>query len=295
MYKVVRLNKYSLDILRELNNNREFFNKSNEEFFSIYDNSNFPSQIFIRRRVRLLFKGDVAIGYVWIEPYEKDVNKIKALYIEGDYKEASIKEAYEFLLHSLPKKKIYIYSCLQNDLNEKLLKDLLFSLKGATITLKRNIEDYYDTKFQPIEREHISTRAFIRDKDEELRCKIQNEIFKNNKRIPLSIDDIYFDEAQEYYIEEGALFLYYKEQCIGYGQLMLDHEKPLIVNFGLIEEYRGSGFSKILMNLLLRKAAMLNYKECFIKVSSSNEKALGLYKSSGFTIHEEETEYYYFT
>lgn len=298
MYKVVRLNKYSLDILRKLNSNRELFNISNENFFSIYEKSNFPSQIFIRRRVRLLFEDDVAIGYVWIEPYEKDVNKIKSLYVQGDYNEASTRDAFEFLLHSLPKKKNYIYSCLQNDFNDKLLKDLYFSIKGDTITLRKDIEKYNDEnkdKFEPIEKEFLSHRTFVKDKDEELRCQIQNDIFKNKKRIPLSVDDIYFDEAQEYYMEEGAIFLYYKDQCIGYGQIMLEDEKPIIVNFGLIEEYRGMGFSRILLNLLLKKVAMLNYRECFIKVSSSNDKALGLYKSSGFSIHEENSEYIYFT
>lgn len=296
MYKVIRLSKYYLNELRKLNSNRELFNKCNDDFFSIYDTSSFASQIFIRRRVRLLLKDDVVLGYVWIEPFDKDINKIKSLYVEGDYNDASICEAYEFLLDTLPKKKCYIYNCLQNKINEKLLKYLLFSVKDSTISLIKSIDSYDENfKLDSINSEGIYTRTFMRDKDEELRCRIQNDIFKSNKRIPLSVDDIYFDEAQDYYMNDCALFLYYNDQCIGYGQLMLDHNIPLIVNFGIIEEYRGKGFSKVLLSKLLNKASMLDYKECLIRVSSNNDKALNLYKSFGFKVYEEAAEYYYFT
>ncbi|WP_406541200.1 hypothetical protein [Clostridium ljungdahlii] len=55
----------------------------------------------------------------------------------------------------------------------------------------------------------------------------------------MTLEDIYFDEAQDYYFEKGAIFLKQNDEYIGYGQIVMENDIPVIVNFGILKEFRG--------------------------------------------------------
>lgn len=288
--RVLKLNKSYLEQMEKLNSKRKVFNINNKDFFCEYNNSNFAAQLFLRKRVRMLMSGELPIGYIWIEPESKDVNRINSMYVQNDDKDKEV-IFYDTLLKSLPKNKINLYSCSINKNNENMLKSLMFSVKSGTITLKKEIKDHVNVNVP----NNISFKAFEKNVDERLRCEVQNGIFKNNKRIPLSVDDIFFDETQDYYLENASLFIYLDKICIGYGQLMMENENITVVNFGLLEEYRGKGFGVYLLDKLIDIAKGLNFHEVYIKVSAQNTRALSLYKKMGFNEYSKINDYCYIT
>ena len=96
---------------------------------------------------------------------------------------------------------------------------------------------------------NITFSIVQKDKDEKARCILQNEIFNNDDRIPINIEDIYYDEAQEYYFDKGAIFIELDNKPIGYGQIIVEDKVAIIVNFGIIEKYRKEGYGKVSIKL----------------------------------------------
>ena len=56
-----------------------------------------------------------------------------------------------------------------------------------------------------------------------------------------------------------------------------------VVNFGILKDFRGYGFGKILLNYLIKKAKDSKIDKLFIRVEESNYKALKLYNWIGFS------------
>ena len=64
--------------------------------------------------------------------------------------------------------------------------------------MKLNIKD-----FNPKRRVTNATFSLWEaGKDDELRCKLQNEIFNEDNRTPLTEDDIKYDIKQDYYLKD---------------------------------------------------------------------------------------------
>ena len=55
-----------------------------------------------------------------------------------------------------------------------------------------------------------------------------------------------------------------------------------IVNFGIVDKYRGKGLSKIFLKKIIDEAKKYGIDELYIRVDSNNIKAINLYKSIGF-------------
>ena len=56
----------------------------------------------------------------------------------------------------------------------------------------------------------------------------------------------------------------------------------MLVNFGILEEYRELGYGQILLEYMINFAYDIKLSELFIRVTDSNYKALNLYKKTGF-------------
>ncbi|WP_461613437.1 GNAT family N-acetyltransferase [Clostridium sp. Marseille-QA1073] len=141
----------------------------------------------------------------------------------------------------------------------------------------------YNFKLPP----EINFKTFEIGEDEKIRCSLQNKIFKTSSRVEIDIEDIVFEEEQKYYLNEGSIFIKYGEKFIGYGQLIKENNKVSIVNFGILDEFRNRGYSKILLKHLLNIAIDNNFKEIYLKCNSDNIKALKLYKEHDFKIEKE--------
>ncbi|NMM62691.1 GNAT family N-acetyltransferase [Clostridium sp. P21] len=274
MYQCVTLNKRNFGVLRKLNEIRNNFNSLNEDFFAVYNECNFAGQILLKRKVKLLKKDEEYIGYMWFEMTDKNNCNINSLSVseKTDY------IPYKFLLTALKSNCTSSYLCEDNDYNFDILKNIGFNVKDGTLIL---CSDTY--KNVPLLlKDDLEFENFKMGFDEQIRCTIQNEVFKEESRVPLSLEDIYYDELQSYYFDRGAVFLKKDGKHIGYGQIIIEDNTPFIVNFGILEEYRGKGYSKSLFTYLLKICSFNGFDQVKIKVKISNIVALNLYKSLDF-------------
>ena len=248
MYSCVSLSRKNIEQLLELNKMRKGFNILNEDFCEYYSNMSIAKKFFIHRRVKLLKYNSKVIGYIWLSKYNKFSFCIDSMYVEG---EKHLIERYALLLDSINLKSTLTYNCERNEINYRILSQLGFIKKEGTYEMQAKItipKILYNS-------EDILFEQFQKGKHEEIRCKIQNEIFKQDTRIPLTKEDMYYDELQSYYYEKGSILLKKDNVYIGYGQIIFNDSIPTIVNVGLMEGNRGRGYGRALMyylfNLLL--------------------------------------------
>ncbi|MFA9397159.1 MAG: GNAT family N-acetyltransferase [Clostridiaceae bacterium] len=273
---LVDFKKNNMRYFKELNNKSYIFNKKNNDFFKTYDESSFTKRIILKKQVKLLKCSGEISGFIWYE-VNNDIVTINSMYVDGNKSELYK----EFI--NLIEAEYFQYYCEKNDINLTILNDIGFTKREGNLVLKKKIENRVKTS--PLK--DIWIRTLIKGKDEAIRCRIQNEIFDNKNRIPLTINDIYFDEIQDYCIEGGSLFIENRKEVIGYGQIILEHGRVTIVNFGIISNYRGLGYGELFINELINILYNKNCKEVYIKVDSRNIKAYNLYKKVGFNLEKE--------
>lgn len=276
MRSIVSLNKSKITLLRQLNSLRGDFNIQNNDFFDVYDGLNFLQQFFYRKRVKFLKEGLHYIGYIWSTHISKTNCIINSLYLPPN----SSKQHFKELLATLETYNNVEYVCEKNLFNFYNLERVGFNKNSGTLELNLLINDSLPLTCT----EDVNFEALKKDSNETIRCCIQNEVFENHDRIPLSIEDMYFDEAQSYYLEEGAIFIKNNLDYVGYGQIILEKDYVAIVNFGIINSFRRKGYGKLLLTKLLNIVQSLGYKKVAIKVASDNIAALKLYEELGFRI-----------
>lgn len=301
MVLLERLSSNNFENFKSLNLER--FNQDNydKNFFEYYENEKFFFKIFLKKFVKLFIYEKEVIGYIWYEvPVEIPV-RVWSLYIKPKYIDLLSSD----ILNSF-NNTILSYETSDNKMNNLMLLKLGFKKVKPSVLMSMTLEKYskekqidklindltynnnllvkfnflYNTN---ITRLNISIEKVILNKDEELRCKIQNSIFSASTRIPLEVQDIENDIEQDYYIEDLSLFIKLNNVAIGYGQIIYNRDMYTVVNFGLINEFRGYGFGKILLDYLIKSAKSMNIDELFIRVEENNYNALKLYSWIGFT------------
>lgn len=283
MYKCIKLIKKNLKYFRELNGKRSLFNSLNKDFFQTYDDCNFAQQMILRRKVKLIKNNVKYIGYIWTDIYHKNICNINALNVVYGYNNMD-NLPYKYLINTIKEHYTVKYLCENNNYNLNLLKSMGFKKKEGTLILYKELSE----SIHFILNKELEFEILQKGKDEEKRCEIQNKIFEEDDRVPLTLEDIFFDEIQDYYFERGAVFLKKSNKYIGYGQFIIEKEIPVIVNFGIIKEYRGKGYSKCLLTYLLKLIYSNGFNKIIIKVKDSNYIALNLYKSIGFKVEKEQ-------
>jgi ribosomal protein S18 acetylase RimI-like enzyme len=286
-----------------LNNMESFkvlYNKSlqkvsyDKDFFKCYDNKNFIIKFLFRKFMRIIKVNDKNIGYIWYETPIDKFTRVWALYLDLDCIDLINESTLSYF-----NDKILSYEAVDNLENALILNKLGFKKIRYTILMEMNIENYsnkeriYETYkkmnnninvHQKINSDRISfsTRKLIVGKDEELRCKIQNEIFGEWNRRPLTVEDIYTDMTQDYFLKDLCIFGMINDSYIGYGQIIFNREMFTIVNFGVINEFREMGLGKLLLNDIILYAKDAGIKDLYIRVDCNNINAINLYKWSGF-------------
>lgn len=278
MYQYINVTKKSWDCINKYNHKIREFNELNKDFFDEYKSSKFLEQIFLKRSVRAVFKDDILVGFLWYEKNSEDIYNINSFFIDPNSVNEDLLES---LFSKFKKGTSFSYDCINNGNNYIILDKLGFELENRTLELSMELNGYFNIDELDC---GLSFEILKEGKQEILRCELQNEIFKNDNRIPLTIDDIFYDETQSYYIKSGGMLLKYNNFYIGYGQVIMDENCPTIVNFGILPSYRGLGYSKIFIKRLLNFCFDKGFFKIKIKVSFDNTKAINLYKSIGFNI-----------
>ena len=300
MVLLERLSSNNFENFKNLNLER--FSKENydKNFFEYYENEKFFLKIFLKKFVKLFIYRKEVIGYIWYEiPVEMPV-RVWSLYIKPEYIDLLSPE----ILKSFNNTILSYETCNDEDTNRMLINlgfkkvkpSLLMNIelsnynKAAQVALLKNSLEHNSNVINSlnnlsngnIRNINITTEKVLLDRDEELRCKIQNSVFSATTRIPLEVEDIQNDIEQDYYMEDLSLFIKLNNIAIGYGQIIFNRDMYTVVNFGILKEFRGYGFGKILLNELINAAKKMQINELFIRVEENNYSALKLYNWIGF-------------
>lgn len=282
-----KLTLHNMDIFKEIYSRNFEEANYNKDFFKSYDSQNFLIKFLYRKSIRLIKVNEVYIGYIWYEGSLSQYTKVWALYIDFKYMGSLNKN-----ILSLFNNYLLSYEALDTLQNSIVLESLGFTKKKYTLLLKLNLKTYEDKKDEYIKEVKFKlrlnntinfyTRIFEPGKDEILRCDIQNDIFEQWNRLPLTTEDIYADMAQDYYINELCILAILNNEYIGYGQIIYNRSMFTIVNFGIVSKYRGLGFGNLFLNEMIEYAKKYGIENLYIRVDSDNIKAINLYRKIGF-------------
>lgn len=276
MYRCKKLNWFNINKFRKLNRENICFDFTKEDFFKVYNELNIFEKFLYNKNVKLLKCNKEYIGYIWVNNICKNFYKINSMTINSSNDNIFL---YKKFFESFKKGTLFEVDC---DFNMSLI-EIGFKEVNKLFEMKVKLEEKYDIELPS----KISFKTFEKGEDEDIRCDLQNRIFKTTSRIEIDIDDIVFEEGQKYYLNEGSIFIKYGEKFIGYGQLIKENNKVSIVNFGILDEFRNKGYSKILLKYLLNIAIDNNFKDIYLKCNSNNTKALKLYKDHNFKVEKE--------
>ncbi|WP_426349370.1 GNAT family N-acetyltransferase [Alloiococcus sp. CFN-8] len=253
------------------------FNQLNEDFYKFYNCLDWIKLLRLKKKVFLIKVDSEYIGYIWTEETDYKVNKIYSLYINGN---SNITDLIDLSKYFRRGHKFY-YECRLNSFNKQVLDSLSFKGINHYIEMKYSLEAHI-CDYKRVQ--DIAFRPFIEDKDEILRCKLQNDIFFSEGRVPLNIKDMYNDEEQEYYLMGGGFFITHKGEYVGYGQLIKHDydDSVLLVNFGILEAKRNNGLGRLLLNYILNQAKVMGYKYIYLRVNINNIAAIKLYSDFNF-------------
>lgn len=269
-----KLSLNNIEVFRELYNESNNYESYDKNFFCIYDNQNFVMKFLYRKFVKLIIVNGITIGYLWHESPTDRFTRVWALFISPKYynliNERTLSDFDNLIL---------AYEELNKNKKNLILNKLGFENIRYTNLMHMDLESYNENSSNY---KGFKIVKFQENKDEGLRCHIQNQIFGESSRRELVIDDIYMDMAQDYYIEHLCYFGIENYKHIGYGQIINNRGMHTIVNFGISKGSRGKGLGKALLNGIIIKAKEAGIRDLYIRVDYENTKAINLYKDIGF-------------
>lgn len=267
-----RLNNNNNDIFDSLLQESKQVIKYQQDFYRYYIHRGTVHRFFIKRSIRLLKYKETYIGYIWLDTINNKSQRINDIYIVPEHLGLVNPTTL-----NLFKGNVFIYEGFENEYMIYLAKRLDMKMYKTTRLMKIN-----NKSLRPDELKDISYKTYDKITDRKIRCYIQNEVFGNKDRVPLTVSDIEFDESQEYYIDDYCIFIKYNNMIIGYGQIVFNRGQYFIVNLGIINNYRGLGYGKILLNKLLNLAYRDGIEDVYIRVENDNKIAATLYEETGF-------------
>ena len=268
-----KLSNKNFSSLESLVNEFFLINKYRLNIISIYDGLNFFKKLLYKNKIIMILVDSKYVGYVYFERFSIDTIFINDLYIKDEFLEIVNLNSIKIF-----KDKVLFYQTFEDNLTKKILINNKFTKSETTMLLKYDLNIKIKIKHD----ENISFRQFRIDKDEKLRCEIQNDIFNYNGREPINIRDIMYEEKQDYYRSDRCVFILLDNKEIGYAQIIYNKGMYMLVNFGILEEYRGLGYGEILLEYMINLAYDIKLSQLYIRVNDSNYKALNLYKKIGF-------------
>lgn len=273
MYKWEGLNNTNINLIKNINISDEYDLQAN--LSSVLNSNNILKRFLLWRNIKFLKLKNQYVGFIWFNKLSNNRYKINSIFVMSEFKSL---ENYKALLGAIKKNSIATYFCKSSDIEYYIFKKLGFDKKRAIVEMKKTLKFFEEVECDL----PISFYRFQKNKDEKLRCNVQNQIFSDLSRYPIDEEDVYFEENQKYYLNDGCIFIKHDESVAGYGQIIADKGKAYLVNFGILEKYRGKGLGKLLLNYLSNLCYNMGYKEIYLKCNESNSIALQLYETMGF-------------
>ena len=280
MFKALALRAKDLQYYKkELLKYRDF-NELNENLYDKYMKSSLFNKIQYRSGTRIICFHDVPVLILWSETrnYNVKMRSIVPLKQFSELRTEPLIEVMDAFIESLP---IHLdihqfeYTTIDNEENRILLTDMGFTYRKGLLRMKRNL-DLMSGISQDVDIKRFQIE------DIKARVELQNQIFDNKYRVPLSVTDVLLEISKKTYIPELSFFLVENDQYVGYGQINRQEGCYFLVNFGIAPEFRGKGKSRGFLNAILSKAKALDIQEIYLDVNEDNFRAKELYLSSGF-------------
>ena len=280
-----KLSLFNIDHFRKLYNKSENAYVCDKNFFEIYDDESFIIKYVIRKQIKLFKVNKEYVGYIWYEyPSDQGFSNIYAIYLKDEY------------LHLLNYKTLsffninnFKYDMLSNSKAHNIMQKLNFNINSKNLLMKIKTVNFN----KQISDKKVMFRHFQEGQDEKLRCEIQNSVFNEKNRIPLSVEDVFREEDEDYYIRSFGVFICNDlGQAIGYGQIIYNKGLYTIVNLGILDEYRHQGYGEMLVNYLIELCNKNSIKYVYIRVDKNNYKALSLYNKVGFKEYQSFVTWY---
>lgn len=285
MITLEKLTLFNINYFRKLYDKNTNSYISENGFFETYDRESFILKFIIRKQVKLFKFENEYIGYIWYQyPYNDGLSNIYSIFVKDEYVEKINKNILSDFNCN-----IFKFDMYENSKAQFLMNKFNFEEKSKTILMKIETSSY----IKHFNKSDVHYRYFKEGRDENLRCKIQNSIFEEKDRIPLTIQDIYIEEDEDYYVKDSSIFINNDNgQPVGYGQIILDRDRFTIVNLGILSEYRKLGFGEKLVDILIGICKDNKINSVYIRVDKKNYNALALYKKMGFEEYKTFITYY---
>lgn len=280
-----KLSFFNIEHFRKLYNKSEDAGITEKNFFEIYDEESFIIKYIIRKQIKLFKVKNEYVGYIWYEyPSNRGFSNIYDIYLKDEYIDLMNSK-----ILSLFNINAFKFDMIASSKASYIMKKLNFDINSKHLLMKLNTKNQIDE----IHQNKCIFRHFKEGQDEKLRCAIQNSVFNDKNRIPLSVDDIYREEEEYYYLKNFGVFVYdNNRQIAGYGQVILNEDLYTIVNIGILAQHRKKGYGEMLVRYLINLCYNNSIKEVYIKVEKNNEKALSLYNKIGFKEYEAFVSWY---
>ena len=280
-----KLSIFNIKHFRKLYNKNENSYICDQSFFDIYDEESFIVKYIIRKQIKLFKVKNEYVGYVWYEyPSDEGFSNIYAIYLKDEYINLLNPKVLSFFNVNTFK-----FDMLSNSKASYIMKKLNFNVNSKNILMKiktTSFNNYFTEN-------NVIFKHFKEGKDEELRCKIQNSVFDEKNRIPLTVGDIRIEEDEEYYVKDFGIFICKNNgQAVGYGQIILNKELYTIANVGILDEYRKQGYGEMLVKYLIQLCHENSIQSVYIRVEKNNINALSLYNKIGFKEYESFVTWY---
>ncbi|SHE34752.1 GNAT family N-acetyltransferase [Caloramator proteoclasticus] len=248
---------------------------ANNEFINFYNFKN----IFELSIANLFFN----TSYFVMDEGIRGINKNSRVYIFIKDSSVSINEIINILINHYNNKKLnfeikYINSNIKLDNSNKYIMQKNFK------TMELELNNFLNFNSICIPND-IKISTIDISKNIDLRIDIQNSIFNSNdkKRRPIDKNYIYKELNSRYFLKDYCYVLFDNNIPIGYGQIIKDKRFYYLVNFGIIDEYRGKGYGNIFLNYILNDIKKKNeIKILRLNVDNYNIPAINLYKKIGF-------------
>lgn len=259
------------------------FNELNEDLYGTYTKSSILVKFQYRTGLRIInYKSNPAM-IIWSEARNYS-SKIRAI-IPFDYLYtitdpeffSDVIFAYKSTLSMHLDIRRFEYMAVLNETNEKILTAMVFQVKKGILVMHLNLQDAPNPT-KPVELKKFRMEDIID------RVNIQNNIFDNKNRIPINSADILMEVSRKSYIQELSLFLVHDSELAGYGQITNHNGKAFLVNFGIVDRFRGMRLSKDFLLAILREAKDYGITEVNLEVRADNKRAVDLYTAVGFTV-----------
>lgn len=125
----------------------------------------------------------------------------------------------------------------------------------------------------------------IHDEDIKLICQFENEYFDSSLGYDFIKNEINNNPYSNYLVMKD------NNELVGYIASTID-EYSEILNFFIVEKYRGKGYAKLLLKEVINAAKEINSKSISLEVKETNIQAIKLYEKFGFEKNRIRKGYY---